>query len=83
MNISQVDPKCQDESEVLTTVLSTACKLWQKINLTQISYEWPATFLDVVEWKQHEKKSGVFFHEEGVFSLWTMKVVSCPYCFSS
>ena len=26
-------------------------------------------------WKQHEKKSGVFFHEEGVFSLWTMKVL--------
>ena len=31
----------------------------------------------MVEWKQHEKKSGVFFHEEGVFSLWTMKVIFC------
>jgi len=45
------------------------------MNISQISYEWPATFLDVVEWQQHEKKSGVFFHEEGVFSLWTMKVM--------
>merc|ERR1711872_216666 len=47
----------------------------KSMNISQISYEWPATFLDVVEWKQHEKKSGVFFHEEGVFSLWTMKVM--------
>merc|ERR1719173_206718 len=30
------------------------------MNISQISYEWPATFLDVVEWKQREKKSGVF-----------------------
>ena len=45
------------------------------MNISQISYEWPATFLDVVEWQQHQNKSGVFFHEEGVFSLWTMKVM--------
>ena len=50
-------------------------KISNKSDFCQISYEWPATFLDVVEWKQHEKKSGVFFHEEGVFSLWTMKVL--------
>ena len=41
----------------------------------QISYEWPATFLDVVEWEQHENKTGMFLHEEGVFSLWTMKIM--------
>lgn len=45
------------------------------MNVSQISYEWPATFLDVVEWVQHPKKTGVFFHEENVFSLWTMKVM--------
>merc|ERR1719308_319537 len=45
------------------------------MNVSQISYEWPVTFLDVVEWTQHPKKSGVFFHEENIFSLWTMKVM--------
>ena len=45
------------------------------MNVSQISYEWPVTFMDVVEWVQHPKKSGVFFHEENVFSLWTMKVM--------
>merc|ERR1739838_1269383 len=45
------------------------------MNMSQISYEWPVTFLDVVEWVQHPKKSGVFFHEENIFSLWTMKVM--------
>ena len=47
----------------------------KSMNVSQISYEWPVTFLDVVEWVQHPKKSGVFFHEENIFSLWTMKVM--------
>merc|ERR1712126_160738 len=47
----------------------------QAMNVSQISYEWPVTFLDVVEWVQHPKKTGVFFHEENIFSLWTMKVM--------
>jgi len=46
-----------------------------RMNVSQLSYEWPVTFMDVVEWVQHEKKTGVFFHEENVFSLWTMKVM--------
>ena len=29
-----------------------------------------------VEWVQHANKSGVFFHEENIFSLWTLKVSS-------
>jgi len=45
------------------------------LNASQISYEWPALFLDTVEWVQHPQKPGVFFHEENVFSLWTMKVM--------
>ena len=83
MNISQVDPSVKMKVKCSQLFFQLRANFWQKTNLTQISYEWPATFLDVVEWKQHEKKSGVFFHEEGVFSLWTMKVVSCQYCFSS
>ena len=47
----------------------------QAMNVSQISYEWPVTFLDVAEWVQHPKKTGVFFHEENIFSLWTMKVM--------
>jgi hypothetical protein len=30
-----------------------------------------------VEWIQHRNKTGVFFHEENIFSLWTMKVSPC------
>ena len=33
------------------------------MNASQISYEWPVTFVDTVEWVQHPEKSGVFFHE--------------------
>jgi len=47
----------------------------KKMNVSQLSYEWPALFLDKVEWVQHENKTGVFFHEENIFSLWTMKVM--------
>jgi len=47
----------------------------KSMNVSQISYEWPVTFLDIVEWEVHPNKSSVFFHEEGVFSLWTMKVM--------
>jgi hypothetical protein len=43
-----------------------------------MSYEWPALFLDTVEWIQHRNKTGVFFHEENIFSLWTMKVTVSP-----
>ena len=45
-----------------------------KMNVSQLSYEWPALFLDKVEWVQHANKTGVFFHEENIFSLWTLKV---------
>jgi len=47
----------------------------KKMNVSQLSYEWPALFLDKVEWVQHANKSGVFFHEENIFSLWTLKVM--------
>ena len=47
----------------------------QSMNASQISYEWPVTFVDTVEWVQHPEKSGVFFHEENIFSLWTMKIM--------
>jgi len=47
----------------------------QSINASQISYEWPVTFIDTVEWVQHPEKTGVFFHEENIFSLWTMKIM--------
>merc|ERR1712126_497088 len=47
----------------------------KSMNVSQISYEWPVTYLDIVEWEVHPNKSSVFFHEEGVFSLWTMKVM--------
>jgi len=46
-----------------------------KLNISQLSYEWPALFLDTMEWVQHHNKTGVFFHEENIFSLWTMKVM--------
>jgi len=46
-----------------------------KVNISQLSYEWPALYLDKVEWKQDEKESGVFFHEENIFSYWTLKVM--------
>ncbi|XP_023344759.1 uncharacterized protein LOC111713991 [Eurytemora carolleeae] len=46
-----------------------------KLNISQISYEWPALFVDTVEWVQHRNKTGVFFHEENIFSLWTLKVL--------
>ena len=45
------------------------------MNASAISYEWPVTFIDTVEWVQHPEKTGVFFHEENVFSLWTMKIM--------
>ena len=45
------------------------------INASSISYEWPVTFVDTVEWVQHPEKTGVFFHEENIFSLWTMKIM--------
>ena len=32
----------------------------------QLSFEWPIMYKDVVEWKQHPNKSGVFFHEENI-----------------
>jgi len=47
----------------------------KKMNVSQLSYEWPALFMDTLEWVQHKNKSGVFFHEENIFSLWTMKVM--------
>jgi hypothetical protein len=47
----------------------------KKMNVSQISYEWPAVFLDTVEWTQHKNKTSVFFHEENIFSLWTMKIM--------
>lgn len=47
----------------------------KRMNISQMSYEWPALFLDTVEWVQHHNKTGVFFHEENIFSLWTMKVM--------
>jgi len=47
----------------------------KSINASSISYEWPRTFVDTVEWVQHPEKSGVFFHEENIFSLWTMKIM--------
>jgi len=46
-----------------------------KMNVSQLSYEWPVVFLDTVEWVQHQRKSGVFFHEENIYSLWTMKIM--------
>lgn len=46
-----------------------------KLNMSQVSYEWPVVYRDVVEWVQHKKKSGVFFHEENIFALWTIKVM--------
>eukprot|EP00095_Tigriopus_kingsejongensis_P010968 maker-scaffold270_size230592-snap-gene-0.10 protein:Tk10968 transcript:maker-scaffold270_size230592-snap-gene-0.10-mRNA-1 annotation:"hypothetical protein CAPTEDRAFT_218451" len=45
------------------------------MNTSQLSIEWPLTFNDVIEWVQHKDKPGVFFHEENIFSLWTMKVM--------
>ena len=33
------------------------------------------TYIDTVEWVQHPEKTGVFFHEENIFSLWTMKIM--------
>ena len=38
----------------------------KKMNISQVSFEWPAIFNDVVEWVQHPKKTGVFFHEENI-----------------
>ena len=32
----------------------------------QVSFEWPLVYKDVVEWEQHNNKSGVFFHEENI-----------------
>lgn len=46
-----------------------------KMNVSQLSIEWPVIHRDVVEWVQHPRKEGVFFHEENIFSLWTMKVM--------
>ncbi|TRY80908.1 hypothetical protein TCAL_16791 [Tigriopus californicus] len=45
------------------------------MNVSQVSIEWPRIYQDVVQWTQHHNKSGVFFHEENVFSLWTMKIM--------
>jgi len=45
------------------------------LNISQLSYEHPVIFLDQVEWEQHPNKTGVFFHEENIFSLWTLKVM--------
>jgi len=47
----------------------------QSMNISQLSYEWPVIFLDKVEWIKHRSKPGVFFHEENIFSLWTMKIM--------
>lgn len=47
----------------------------QSMNISQLSYEWPVIFLDKVEWIKHPSKQGVFFHEENMFSLWTMKIM--------
>jgi len=47
----------------------------KSMNVSQLSYEWPALFLDTVQWVQHANKTGVFFHEENIFSLWTMKIM--------
>lgn len=61
---------CPESRMSITTNISA-----KGLNASQISYEWPVTFLDTVEWVQHPQKAGVFFHEENVFSLWTMKVM--------
>ena len=37
-----------------------------KFNISQISFEWPLVYKDVVEWQQSPKKSGVFFHEQNI-----------------
>ena len=37
-----------------------------KFNISQISFEWPLVYKDVVEWQQSSKKSGVFFHEQNI-----------------
>eukprot|EP00096_Caligus_rogercresseyi_P009273 TRINITY_DN3118_c0_g1_i1.p1 TRINITY_DN3118_c0_g1~~TRINITY_DN3118_c0_g1_i1.p1 ORF type:complete len:295 (-),score=59.95 TRINITY_DN3118_c0_g1_i1:116-928(-) len=47
----------------------------RKMNISQISHEWPLFFLDVMEWTQSPAKSGLFWHEENIFSLWTLKVM--------
>ena len=39
----------------------------------QLSLEWPVTFRDVVQWQQHKKKTGVFFHEENICKCTTLK----------
>lgn len=46
-----------------------------KFNISQISFEWPLIYKDDVEWALNPKKSGVFFHEENIFALWTLKVM--------
>ena len=51
------------------------CNSLQTMNISQLSYEWPVIFLDKVEWIKHRSKPGVFFHEENIFSLWTMKIM--------
>ncbi len=37
-----------------------------RFNVSQVSFEWPLFFKDVVEWEQHPEKTGVFFHEENI-----------------
>jgi len=46
-----------------------------KFNVSQISFEWPLVYQDVTEWQQSPNKSGVFFHEQNIFALWTFKVM--------
>ena len=60
--------------EARITIDPAAATTDKRMNVSQMSYEWPALFLDTVEWVQHHNKTGVFFHEENIFSLWTMKV---------
>merc|ERR1711973_212595 len=46
-----------------------------RFNVSQVSFEWPLVHKDVVEWEVNPRKSGVFFHEENIFALWTFKVM--------
>ena len=45
------------------------------MNVSQVAFEWPKVFKDVTEWRQHPEKPAVFFHEENIFALWTMKLM--------
>ncbi len=56
-------------------VVFTPSRSGNKMNVSQVAYEWPNVFKDVVEWRQDEDKSAVFYHEENIFALWTMKLM--------